>query len=73
MIKNIIELLSISEHYGISEKVDIAKGFYELPNGWKDAFSKIKRHSNRNSEPITWKGIFNKIIKRMTHGREDRS
>ena len=73
MIKNIIDLLSISEHYGVSEKVDIAKGFYELPNGWKDAFSKIKRHSKRNKEEITWKGVWNKIIKRITHGRENRS
>lgn len=72
MIKNTIDLLSVGEHYGVSNRVDIAKGFYELPNSWKDAFSKIKRHSNRKQEPITWKGIWNKIIKRITDGRKGR-
>ena len=26
MIKNVIELLSLSDYYGVSERVDIAKG-----------------------------------------------
>lgn len=67
MIKNVIELLSISEYYGVSERVDIAKGKNELPNGWKDAFSKIKRHSKNKKEVITWKSIWDKI--KNTYGR----
>lgn len=42
-MKQILELLSISEHYGISERVEIAKGKYELIGSWKDCKKKIKR------------------------------
>lgn len=44
MIKNIIQLLNESEYYDVSENVEIAKGKYALPNGWKDVWYKIKRH-----------------------------
>ena len=43
MIKNIIQLLALSEHYGISEDIDIAKGKYEYTTSWKKAWVKIKR------------------------------
>ena len=43
MIRNLIDLLNTSEHYGVSENVDIAKGRYEIPLTWKDAFKNIKR------------------------------
>lgn len=61
MIKNIIELLSIDDYNGISERVEIAKGKNELPNNWKDVFNKIKRHSKMKKEVITWKSLWNKI------------
>ena len=57
MIKGLIELLNTSEYYGVSERVDIAKGKYALPNNWKDSLAKIKRHSKRKTEPITWTNI----------------
>ena len=69
MIKNIIELLSLNEHYAVSERVEIAKGKYELPNGWKDTFSKIKRHNKLDREVITWAIIWNKIKNR--YGRRN--
>ena len=43
MIKSIIELLALSEHYGISEDIDIAKGKYEYTTSFKKAWGKIKR------------------------------
>ena len=61
MIKNIVDLLNISEHYGISENIDIAKGKNELPNSWKDALAKIKRHRKSNKKPFGWNDIWNKI------------
>jgi hypothetical protein len=45
MIKGIIELLNTGNHYDISERVEIAKGKYQLPNTWKDVWYKIKRHA----------------------------
>jgi hypothetical protein len=44
MIKNIIDLLAIDEHYNVSERVEIAKGKYEYITSWKRAWQKIKRH-----------------------------
>lgn len=43
MIKNIVDLLNISDYYGVSENIDIAKGKYEIPLTWKDAWKNIKR------------------------------
>lgn len=64
MIKALIELLNSSDYYDVSERVEIAKGKYQMPNGWKDSFNKIKRHSKRKKEPITWKILWNKIKNR---------
>lgn len=44
MIKNIIDLLTMDEHYNISERVEIAKGKYEYITTWKAGWIKIKRH-----------------------------
>ena len=44
MIANLINLLNTNEFYGISENIEIAKGKYKLPTGWKDVWYKIKRH-----------------------------
>jgi hypothetical protein len=43
MIKDIIELLNTNEYYGVSERVDIAKGKYQIPFTWKDTWKHIKR------------------------------
>jgi len=43
MIKGIIELLITGDHYGVSERVDIAKGKYQMPTTWKELWKYIKR------------------------------
>ncbi len=43
MIKNVIDLLAMSDYYGKSKRIDIAKGIYELPNTWKGTWKLIKR------------------------------
>jgi hypothetical protein len=63
MINNVIDLLNTSEFYGVSENIDIAKGKYALPTDWKDAFNKVKRHYKSKRKPLTWKDVFDKMIK----------
>lgn len=43
MIKNIIDLLNTNEFYGVSERVEIAKGKYKKPKNWKEFKEKVKR------------------------------
>ena len=43
MIKGLIELLNTDNYYGISERVEIAKGKYQIPPTWKDGWRKIIR------------------------------
>jgi hypothetical protein len=43
MIKNTIELLSLYDYYGVSKRVDIAKGYNEIPTNWNYAKQLIKR------------------------------
>ena len=43
MIKNIIAMLKISDFYGVSENIDIAKGKYKIPKGFKEAVKQGKR------------------------------
>lgn len=43
MIKLIIELLQMDDHYGQSEIIEIAKGKYELHNTFSKGFKQIKR------------------------------
>jgi hypothetical protein len=43
MIKNVIDLLALSDYYGQSKRIDTAKGIYELPSTWKGAWKLIKR------------------------------
>lgn len=62
MIQNILDLLNTNDYYGVSENIEIAKGKYQLPKGWKDSLYKIKRHRKSKKEVITWKIILNKII-----------
>lgn len=43
MIKDIIDLLGSNEYYGVSERVEIAKGKYSIAYTFKDGLKKIKR------------------------------
>ena len=43
MIKQVIDLLKADKHYGVSERVEIAKGKYSVSHRWRDGFEKIKR------------------------------
>jgi hypothetical protein len=45
MIKSIIEILNYSDYYGFSERIDIAKGKFEVPITLKKIKNTIKRHS----------------------------
>lgn len=44
MLKNIIQLLQLHEHYGVSENIEIAKGKNELPKTFKQAKTQLKRN-----------------------------
>jgi hypothetical protein len=44
MLKNILQLLQLHEHYGVSENIEIAKGKYELPITFKKAKTQLKRN-----------------------------
>lgn len=48
MIKTILELLAVSEWYGVSENIDIAKGKYKACSNFKEAKEIIKRNSYGN-------------------------
>ena len=43
MIKQILDLLALNEHYGQSEVIEIAKGKYKLITTWGQVFEQIKR------------------------------
>jgi hypothetical protein len=43
MIENILSVLNTGNYYGVSERVDIAKGKYQIPTTWKDTWKYIKR------------------------------
>lgn len=43
MIKNILELLALDEHYAQSELIEIAKGKYQINKTWKQGFKQLKR------------------------------
>ena len=43
MLKNIIQLLQIHDHYGVSENIEIAKGKNELPKSFKKTVPQLKR------------------------------
>lgn len=44
MISNILNILTVSEFYGLSDRMEIAKGKYEIVHTWKDVWYQIKRH-----------------------------
>jgi len=43
MLKQILELLQCTGHYGQSELIEIAKGKYELPTTFKKGYIQLKR------------------------------
>jgi len=43
MIKNVIDLLKADKHYGVSERVEIAKGKFSISYSLRDGIEKIKR------------------------------
>jgi hypothetical protein len=45
-MKDIIDLLQLSDYYGCSKRIDIAKGKYQFPHGWKELKKLIKRNWN---------------------------
>ena len=44
MLRNIIELLRLSDYYGVSENIDIAKGLYKLDTSVKESWKQAKRN-----------------------------
>lgn len=43
MIKDILNILQISDFYGESKRIDIAKGMYSIPYSFDGAWKQIKR------------------------------
>jgi len=43
MIDNLIQLLRITEYYGVSKNIDIAKGINCIPKTYKAMFKQVKR------------------------------
>lgn len=43
MIANIINLLVLNDYFGVSKKIDTAKGMYEIPTSFGGAKKQIKR------------------------------
>ena len=43
MIKNVIDLLVISDFYGKSRIIDTAKGKYKIPYTWGEVRKQLKR------------------------------
>jgi hypothetical protein len=43
MIQGIIDLLQLDNYYGISKRIDIAKGLYSIPKSINDGTKQIKR------------------------------
>lgn len=43
MIQNIIDLLNLAEYHGVDKRIDIAKGYYQIPVTFKQAKKQLKR------------------------------
>ena len=43
MIREVISMLMMENHYNRSELIEIAKGKNEIPKTWKKGFEQIKR------------------------------
>ena len=44
MLDKIIEMLKLTDHYGISEEIEIAKWKYKLSNNLKEVYKQEKRN-----------------------------
>lgn len=47
MIKEILNLLLLDDHFGQSDNIDIAKGRYSIPKNWSNGLKQIKREWQR--------------------------
>jgi hypothetical protein len=43
MIKSIIDLLNVSDFYGVSKNIDTAKGIYKYPRNIRESKMLLKR------------------------------
>lgn len=43
-MKDILLLLQMDDFFGVSDRVDIAKGIHSKPTTWKELYKHIKRH-----------------------------
>ena len=46
MLKNIIDLLQIDDFIDESYNIQVAKGLYAMPKGFKEGWKQIKRQQN---------------------------
>ena len=44
MLDKIIEMLKLTEHYGVSEEIEIAKGKYKLSDNLKEIYKQEQRN-----------------------------
>ena len=44
MLDKIIEMLKLTDHYGISEEIEIAKGKYKLSDNLKEIYKQEQRN-----------------------------
>jgi hypothetical protein len=47
MITEIIKMVQMIPHYGVSEDMEIAKGRYHIPRSWRRVYEQIKRRWKR--------------------------
>lgn len=43
IIKTVLDLLPLDDYYGVSKRVDIAKGLYKKPSNWSELSKLLKR------------------------------
>ena len=43
MIKQLIDLLNIADYYGETKRIDIAKGYYQIPPSFERGVKQLKR------------------------------
>ena len=54
-MKEILDLLMIDKHYGVSHEVDIAKGLYKIPYNLTETKEKVVRIIKARKWPKTQK------------------
>jgi len=47
LLANIIYLLNMDDHYGVSDNIDIAKGKYKLPQTFREGWMGFLRKKRR--------------------------